>query len=77
MHTSLKLLDAEESPFLISAGKVIFALKSFFGVNLLRYKVDNVARSLSLQKQLQRYASVSLNVEVATFLNFKIFPTYV
>ncbi|XP_023547744.1 nudix hydrolase 3 [Cucurbita pepo subsp. pepo] len=35
-----------------------------FDIITQRYKVDNVARSLTLQKQLQRYASVSLNVEL-------------
>lgn len=36
----------------------------------LRYKENSIARSLSLQKQLQRYAPVSLNAEVIVFLAF-------
>uniref|UniRef100_A0A1S3CE65 Nudix hydrolase domain-containing protein n=1 Tax=Cucumis melo TaxID=3656 RepID=A0A1S3CE65_CUCME len=36
-----------------------------FDIITQRYKVDNVARSLTLKKQLQRYASVPLNVELA------------
>ncbi|XP_031744744.1 nudix hydrolase 3 isoform X3 [Cucumis sativus] len=36
-----------------------------FDILTQRYQVDNVARSLTLKKQLQRYASVPLNVELA------------
>lgn len=35
-----------------------------------RYKENNEARSLVLQKQLRRYASVSLTAEVVNFLQF-------
>ncbi|KAA0058698.1 hypothetical protein IC582_002392 [Cucumis melo] len=40
-----------------------------FDIIAKRYKVDNVARSLALQKKLQSYASISLNVELAGLTN--------
>ncbi|KAA0058697.1 nudix hydrolase 3-like isoform X1 [Cucumis melo var. makuwa] len=52
--------DPEYVPYDVNAQQY----GQLFDIIARRYKVDNVARSLSLQKQLQRYASVSLNVEL-------------
>ncbi|CAK9310340.1 unnamed protein product [Citrullus colocynthis] len=52
--------DSEYAPYDVNG-----QYGQLFDIITQRYKVDNVARSLTLQKQLQRYASVSLNVELA------------
>ncbi|XP_038898540.1 nudix hydrolase 3 isoform X2 [Benincasa hispida] len=52
--------DPEYVPYDVNAQQY----GQLFDIIARRYKVDNVARSLTLQKQLQRYASVSLNVEL-------------
>ncbi|TXG75108.1 hypothetical protein ES332_1Z015100v1 [Gossypium tomentosum] len=41
-----------------------------FDIITKRYKENNEARSLILQKQLRRYAPVSLTAEVVNFLQF-------
>ncbi|TYG37513.1 hypothetical protein ES288_D13G147300v1 [Gossypium darwinii] len=41
-----------------------------FDIITKRYKENNEARSLILQKQLRRFASVSLTAEVVNFLQF-------
>ncbi|XP_004135882.2 nudix hydrolase 3 [Cucumis sativus] len=52
--------DPEYVPYDVNAQQY----GQLFDIIAQRYKVDNVARSSTLQKQLQRYASVSLNVEL-------------